>query len=83
MITPMPWASVPAGAKVILDSGRIVHVLNHIAGTPVVVLRDDFGRTRLHSPDPAQVVPVVFDEELEALASLRVVFPSTEFLRRA
>lgn len=79
---PVRWADVAGGHKVILPSGRIAHVLERVPGAPdLVMLRNDHGDTRPMTVDPGAYVPVIFDEEIDAYASLKAVFPHVEFLR--
>ncbi|HEX5997291.1 MAG TPA: hypothetical protein VFY84_19295 [Jiangellales bacterium] len=76
----MPWAEVPGGAKVVLSSGRVVRVLERIPGvTHLVNLRNEHGDTRALVVDPGAVVPVIFDEEFAAYASLKTRFGHVEY----
>lgn len=71
--------------RVVLPSGRIVHVISTVALGPdlLVRLRDDTGRTRdiNVNPDDFALLPTP-DTEDAVVASLRERFPDVEFLRR-
>lgn len=80
----VPWSQVPPGARVVLSSGRIVHVIA-IVPTPAGVLarlRDDLGRTRdvtmTYDMAPALVLTEPQDIAVQVLAQS---FPDLEFLR--
>lgn len=82
MILPVRWHDVRGGMRVILSSGRVVHVCERIEAMPeLAMLRNAHGRTAAIRVDPQAVVPVVFDTRDAVVASLRVRFPKVEFIR--
>jgi hypothetical protein len=82
VIIAMRWSEVAGGMRVILSTGRIVHVLDRVPGLPgVAMLRNAHGRTASATVDPGAVVPVVFDEQDVALAHLKTRFTRVEFIR--
>lgn len=84
MILPVRWHDVRGGMRVILSSGRVVHVCERIEAMPeLAMLRNAHGRTAAIRVDPQAVVPVVFDERDAALATLKMAFPKIEYVREA
>jgi hypothetical protein len=82
MIIPMRWCDVGGGMRVILSSGRTVHVLDRVPGLDgLVLLRNGAGRTAPIQVDPQAVVPVVFDQQDAAIAVLKARFGRVEFIR--
>lgn len=82
---PLPWSRVPHNARVVLSSGRIVHLIESVplpAGGILVRLRDDLGRTRdvTMAPDTAPAL-VLTEQEDMAVMMLAQHFPTVEFLR--
>lgn len=82
VIIPMRWSEVAGGMRVILSTGRTVHVLDRTPGLPdLAMLRNAAGRTAPIRVDPGAVVPVLFDDYDVAAGVLRTVFAQTEFIR--
>jgi len=82
MIVPVPWRDVRPHQRVILESGRVVHVMPGVAGVPEArVLRAANGATRVVRVDPLTVVPVVVEQRDVAVALLASAFNNIEYLR--
>ena len=81
MILPMAWRDVRAHQRVILPTGRVVHVLPRVPGMPEAVgLRAAGGQTRLTRVNPDEIVPVVVERRDMTVAILAAVFPGLEYL---
>lgn len=79
----LPWGELRAGHRVILESGRIVHVLPRVDGLPgFVALRNEHGSTRGMQRDPADRVPVLAEQQDMAVAALAAAFGGIEYLGR-
>jgi hypothetical protein len=86
VVIPTPWHEVPPNARVLLGSGRIVHVIATVPlqdGAVLVRMRDDNGRTRDVVIDDSIAAPAVVLAEPEDLIPIMLSarFPNVEFLR--
>jgi len=78
----MRWSDAPGGVRVILPTGRVVHLLDRVPGLAgLAMLRDARGRTAPLRVDPGATVPVLFEEPEAAVAALKTVFHDVEFIR--
>lgn len=78
------YLACPPNTRIVLASGRIVHVIAVVdLGAHLLVrLRDDIGRTRDITADRTDTVLwAPFNAEDAAVAGLRRAFPTVEFLR--
>lgn len=81
MIIATPWGCVPNGARVVLSTGRVVHVLPRVPGLPGVVgIRTDHGKSAVINVDPSMPVPQLIEQQDVAVATLREAFPDIEYL---
>jgi hypothetical protein len=83
---PTPWHEVPPNARVLLSSGRIVHVIATVPLPDAAVLvrmREDSGRTKDVVIDDSIAAPAVVLNEPQDLIPivLSARFPHVEFLR--
>lgn len=91
ILIPLPWAAVAPCSRVMLPSGRIVHVQyvlrpdsasSAAARTPILVgLRNEHGQDRAITVGPADLALTIVGEQDLAVAALRTAFPDVEFLR--